>query len=125
MVLVGGLRYDWYPQPGEPAGWLPGISSHPVFVNLGPEAFFSDPDLWKEDESHDYISPHVQVSFPVTDRTNFRLSYAHQVQVPDFAIVLNSINSDVNLSNTNSVLRLRPRLRQDDHLRVRHPARLQ
>ncbi len=39
----------------------------------------------------------------MTDRTNFRLSYAHQVQVPDFALVLNSINTDVNLSNTNTV----------------------
>ena len=45
----------------------------------------------------------MQVSFPVTDRTNFRLSYAHQVQVPDFALVFNSINTDVNLSNTNTV----------------------
>ena len=32
--------------------------------------------IYFEDESHDYISPHIQVSFPVTDRTNFRLSYA-------------------------------------------------
>jgi hypothetical protein len=102
VVLVGGLRYDYYNSRAfRPT--FPAISSHPVFVEQGAEAFFSDPTLWKKDESHDYISPHVQVSFPVTDRTNFRLSYAHQVQVPDFALVFNSINTDVNLSNTNTV----------------------
>jgi hypothetical protein len=103
VVLVGGLRYDWFHSRAERPLTFPVISSHPVFVNEGPEAFFSDPTLWGEDQSHDYISPHVQVSFPVTERTNFRLSYAHQVQVPDFALVFNSINTDVRLSNTNSV----------------------
>jgi hypothetical protein len=103
VVLVGGLRYDWYhSRASRPVGF-PAISTHPVFVEFGPDSFFNDPNLWKEDDSHDYISPHVQVSFPVTDRTNFRLSYAHQVQVPDFALVFNSINTDVNLSNTNGV----------------------
>jgi len=103
VVLVGGLRYDWFHSRASRPATFPVISSHPVFVEEGPDAFFSDPTLWKEDESHDYISPHVQVSFPVTERTNFRLSYAHQVQVPDFALVFNSINTDVNLSNTNTV----------------------
>ena len=36
--------------------------------------------LFVADKSHNYLSPHVQVAFPVTERTNFRLSYAHQVQ---------------------------------------------
>ncbi len=103
VVLVGGVRYDYYDsRASRPAGF-PVISSHPVFVQFGADSFFNDPNLWRRDQSHDYISPHVQVSFPVTDRTNFRLSYAHQVQVPDFALVLNSKNTDVNLSNTNTV----------------------
>ena len=55
------------------------------------------------DKSHDYLSPHVQVSFPVTDRTNFRLSYSHQVQTPDFALLLGGINTDLNNTNTNQV----------------------
>ena len=45
----------------------------------------------------------MQVSFPVTDRTNFRLSYAHQVQAPDFSIVLQrGINTDRSITNTNN-----------------------
>ena len=39
-----------------------------------------------------YLSPRLQVSFPLCDRTSFRLSYAHQVQDPDFALVLLGVN---------------------------------
>jgi hypothetical protein len=43
-----------------------------------------DPNLhiWKESEPHSALSPRLRVSFPVTARTNFRFSYAHQVQSP-------------------------------------------
>ena len=51
--------------------------------------------IFRADQSHDYLSPHIQVSFPVTRQTNFRLSYAHQVQAPDFALVYAGLNSDV------------------------------
>jgi hypothetical protein len=103
VVLVGGLRYDWYhTRAFRPVGF-PVITTHPVYVNNGPDAYFSDPTLWAEDKSHSYLSPHIQVSFPVTERTNFRLSYAHQVQAPDFGVVLQGINSDINLTNTNNV----------------------
>ena len=76
-------------------------------------------------QGHDYLSPHVQVSFPVTERTNFRLSYAHQVQAPDFGVVLQGINTDLNLTNTNNVYGSDLDFGKYDHLRVRHPARLQ
>jgi hypothetical protein len=45
----------------------------------------------------------VQVSFPVTERTNFRLSYAHQVQAPDFGAILTGINTDYNTTNPNQL----------------------
>ena len=32
--------------------------------------------------AHTALAPSVRVSFPVTDRTGFRLSYAHQTQAP-------------------------------------------
>jgi hypothetical protein len=103
VVLVGGVRYDWYHTRASRPNGFPLIISHPEYNASDPDAFFNNPDLWREDQSHDYLSPHVQVSFPVTERTNFRLSYAHQVQVPDFGIVLQGINSDINLTNTNNV----------------------
>jgi hypothetical protein len=55
----------------------------------------------RQDPSHDYLSPHIQVSFPVTDKTNFRFSYAHQVQAPDFGLVYGGINTDRSTTNTN------------------------
>ena len=45
----------------------------------------------------------MQVSFPVTDRTNFRLSYSHQVQAPDFGLLLGGINIDLGNTNVNQV----------------------
>jgi hypothetical protein len=59
--------------------------------------------LLVRDKSHHYLSPHVQVSFPVTERTNFRLSYAHQVQAPDFGAILTGINTDYNTTNPNQL----------------------
>ena len=81
---------------------FPRISTSPNVVGA------ADPDaaieaIYFEDESHDYLSPHIQVSFPVTDRTNFRLSYAHQVQAPDFGLILGGINTDLAITNTNNV----------------------
>jgi hypothetical protein len=39
----------------------------------------------------------------VTERTNFRLSYAHQVQAPDFNLILGGINTDLRTTNSNHV----------------------
>jgi carboxypeptidase family protein/TonB-dependent receptor-like protein len=103
VVLVGGLRYDWYHTRAKRPVGFPLITTNPAYDPSDPDAFFNDPNLFAEDKSHNYLSPHVQVSFPVTDRTNFRLSYAHQVQVPDFGVVLQGVNADINLTNTNNV----------------------
>ena len=76
---------------------FPRVSSAPGFDATNPTS------LYVRDQSHSYLSPHIQVSFPVTDRTNFRLSYSHQVQTPDFALLLGGINTDINNTNTNQV----------------------
>jgi len=49
------------------------------------------------------LSPTLRVSFPVTDRTGFRLSYSHQVQTPDMAVLASGTNSDLSVSNTNDI----------------------
>ncbi|MDQ2635741.1 MAG: carboxypeptidase regulatory-like domain-containing protein, partial [Actinomycetota bacterium] len=110
VVLIGGLRYDYYNSNAsrpyfvcdavqdEADGTVdnscggvlevgerqifPRISTSPNVVGQ-PDQEAAIEAIYFEDESHDYLSPHIQVSFPVTDRTNFRLSYAHQVQAPD------------------------------------------
>ena len=106
VVVVGGLRYDYYdtrasrPFATDTAGNVyafPRVSSMPGFDQNNPTS------IYVRDKSHNYLSPHVQVSFPVTDRTNFRLSYAHQVQTPDFALLLGGINTDLGNTNQNQV----------------------
>jgi len=47
------------------------------------------------------LAPSVRVSFPVTDRTGFRLSYAHQVQTPSFTLLASAQNNDLAFTNTN------------------------
>ena len=91
VVLVGGLRYDWY-DSGASRPEFPRVSTMPGFDSTNPTGQF------KRDQSHHYLSPHVQVSFPVTTRTNFRFSYAHQVQNPDWGFSLGGINGDIGIS---------------------------
>jgi hypothetical protein len=106
VVVQAGLRYDWYdskasrpsftdPETGA-SYYFPRVSTNP---ELEPG---QDPrDLYVRDQSHDYLSPRIQVAFPVTEKTNFRLSYAHQVQAPDFSLVLGGIHTDLSTTNTN------------------------
>jgi hypothetical protein len=102
LVLIGGLRYDRFDSDGRAPVWFdstsgtykyfPRISTNPDFQRDDPDAVF------RSYRSHGYLSPHIQVSFPVSDQTNFRFSYAHQVQTPDFAAILRRANTDFGLS---------------------------
>jgi len=103
VVVIGGLRYDSYGSRASRPFLLDTVLSSQQFgqyVNL-PEAptyaaggtFDGKPlVINRPDRRHSYLSPHIQVSFPVSDRTNVRFSYAHQVQAPDFALVLDGVN---------------------------------
>jgi outer membrane receptor for ferrienterochelin and colicin len=102
VVVVGGLRYDYYDTRARRWNNFPRISTNPAYDPANPQAFFTNDSLFPRDKSHNYVSPHIQVSFPVTERTNFRLSYAHQVQAPDFGVALQGINTDISTTNTNN-----------------------
>ena len=93
VVVQLGLRYDYFDTRASRWSGYPRISTNPALDSLPPG---TDPTvLYVRDQSFDYISPRLQVAFPVTERTNFRLSYAQSVQTPDFALVLSGINSDI------------------------------
>lgn len=96
VVLVGGLRYDYFDVGASKWKDFPRISSAPGFT---PETLDNFLEPYK---GHHYLSPHIQVAFPVTERTNFRLSYAQQVQQPDFSTVLFGSNTDLSTTNTNN-----------------------
>ncbi len=96
VVLVGGIRYDYFDVGADKWKDFPRISSYPGFT---PDDLASRLEPYT---SHNYVSPHIQVAFPVTERTNFRLSYAQQVQAPDFSVVLYGSNTDLAITNTNN-----------------------
>jgi hypothetical protein len=95
VVLVAGVRYDYFDVGADKWKDFPRISSAPGF----------DPDnlenYLEPYSSHEYLAPSIQVAFPVTERTNFRLSYAQQVQTPDYSVILNGSNTDLSITNTN------------------------
>lgn len=113
VVLVAGLRYDYYWTKAWRWNEFPEISSRPGFLNSAtgrPDSLFcpvgSTPSATAkcaliQDPSHNYVSPHMQVSFPVTETTNFRLSYAQNVQAPDFGLSYKAALYDVNYSGQN------------------------
>jgi hypothetical protein len=47
------------------------------------------------------LSPTLRVSFPVTDRTGFRLSYSRQVQSPDLSLLATKTSTDLAHTNGN------------------------
>ncbi|MBI4420095.1 MAG: TonB-dependent receptor, partial [Gemmatimonadetes bacterium] len=97
VVIVLGVRWDSY-DAGSLFPIVPGRTfTHPSFSASDP----INSNIWKPAETHTAVSPRVQVSFPVTERTGFRLSYSHQVQTPDFGSMLRGSNNDLSFTNPN------------------------
>ena len=105
VVLELGGRYDY-------------MNTKALFANT-PGRIFSNP-AWQQNTAtndaayaaslaavmtpakpHHTISPRLRVSFPITEKTDFRLSYSHQVQTPDFNTLISGANNDLVFTNTN------------------------
>ncbi len=105
VVLELGGRYDY-------------MDTKALFANT-PGRIFSNP-AWQQNTAtndaaynaslaavmspakpHHTISPRLRVSFPITEKTDFRLSYSHQVQTPDFNTLVSGANNDLVFTNTN------------------------
>jgi hypothetical protein len=107
VVLELGLRYDYYNANTLFATTPSRIFSHP---DWSPQAASNDDSLaasisrvFTPSIGHSTLSPRLRVSFPVTENTGFRLSYAHQVQTPEFTTLLSGVNNDASFTNTNDV----------------------
>ena len=110
VVIDLGLRYDWYKTGASRSFDLvtdPGSALYGQYVyfpRYSSVIATSDTNARLiADRAHNYLSPHISVAFPVTQKTNFRLSYAHMVQQPDFGAMLGGINTDLSITNTNNV----------------------
>jgi len=96
VIVVGGLRYDFFHSRVRRWDGFPRISTAPGFTGDRLD------DFLVTDPSHNYISPAIQVAFPVTEKTNFRLSYRHQSQAPDLGLVLQNSLADIDVGGVNS-----------------------
>lgn len=131
VVIEAGLRYErlnsgvLYPRtPGRlysdplrdgdpsdyrtPTGGAPTAADSAVAASCGAMLAAQDSVGWStcnytEAPSHSTLSPSLRVSFPITDRTGFRLSYAHQTQAPDFGLLVGGVSFDLNRTNTNRI----------------------
>jgi hypothetical protein len=98
VVIVGGLRLDHY----ESNARRPRRFGPDEVIDAA--AFHARTTPRVADRPHTALSPRIQVAFPVSDRTAFRLSYAHQVQAPDFGLVFGGVNGDPALPSIGSDL---------------------
>jgi hypothetical protein len=116
VVLELGVRWDYYKSgalfantPARISSVDPGTAG-PTERNWNPAGATDDTAYsnslartFTEGEGHSTLSPRLRVSFPITDRTGFRLSYSHQVQSPEYTTLLTGINNDLSFTNTNDV----------------------
>jgi hypothetical protein len=105
VVLELGARYDYMNSKALFAnvpsriftnpGWQPNAATDDAAYQASLGAVFTPA------QAHHTISPRLRVSFPITEKTDFRLSYSHQVQTPDFNTLLSGTNNDLSFTNTN------------------------
>jgi hypothetical protein len=112
VVLELGVRYDYYnsnalfsttpgriyTNPRYQAQYVTAPTDPAVYA-----AMLADTAIFRPSVGHSAVSPRIRVAFPVTENTNFRLSYSHQVQTPEFTTLLTGINNDLDFTNTNDV----------------------
>ena len=108
VVIEVGARYDFYKSNALFANTPLRIYTNPAW---SPAAASNDDSLaasiarvMTPGTDHHVVSPRLRVSFPVTEKTGFRLSYAHQVQSPDFSTMMTGINNDLDFTNTNDIV---------------------
>lgn len=118
VVVFGGLRWDYFTSdaryPRTPffvfnlperitADTAAGCETSAVVEEGVPDPCF--PDNWfVEPDAKNALSPRLGVSFPVTERSTFRLSYGHFVRTATLDQLFSTIWTDLRNSNTNDIL---------------------
>jgi hypothetical protein len=105
VVLELGARYDYMNAKTLFANTPGRIFTNPLWQNAAAtnDAAYAQSlaTVFTPAQTHHTISPRLRVSFPITESTDFRLSYSHQVQTPDFATFLRGTNNDLSFTNSN------------------------
>ena len=109
VVIELGARYDYYDSrtlfPTTPGR----IFTNPAWDNNAftddavYQRMLADTNIFQPSVGHHTISPRLRVSFPISEQTDFRLSYSQQVQTPEFTTLLSGVNNDLSFTNSNDV----------------------
>ena len=96
IVVELGARVDYFKSdvlyPELPGFFLP--------IRVGDQLF--TPNFIKQEPQLQF-SPRLGVGFPVTENTQFRLSYGHFTQVPPLNMLFSGVNADLNKVNPNAI----------------------
>ncbi len=105
VVIELGVRWDEMNAEAEFPNTPGKISSNPLWskqaATNADSLAASIARVFTPAATHWLLSPRLRVSFPITERTDFRLSYAHQVNTPEFNTLLSGTNNDLAFTNTN------------------------
>ena len=105
VVLELGVRYDAMNNDGLFSNTPGRIFTNPAWDNgaaTNDAAYQTSLDkVFTGSTWHNALQPRIRVSFPITERTDFRLSYSQQVNTPDFNTLLSGTNNDLSFTNTN------------------------
>lgn len=96
ITLGAGLRYDHFRSNASRPDF-PRISTAPGFDPANPTAGFT------ADEGHGQLSPSLHASFAAGPRLTLRGGVGRRAAVPDFALLLAGINSDLSVTNGSQV----------------------
>lgn len=109
MVLDVGLRYDFFDSdaeypviPGLVLPFTPDADRIDELCGTPVDATGLCLPKFMAQEMISTLSPRLGVAFPISDATNFRLSYGHFFQLPAFQNLFSGIATDLSNSNTNS-----------------------
>ncbi|HYK09182.1 MAG TPA: TonB-dependent receptor [Gemmatimonadales bacterium] len=107
VVIDLGVRYDYFNSealfPLTPGFVFSDPNWNPALNSTSPDALYqaSVSKVFTPGLAHTAVSPRIGVSFPITDQTDFHLSYSHQVQSPDLNAILQGVNNDLTFTNAN------------------------
>jgi hypothetical protein len=129
-LIVAGVRYDHFSTHASRPFVLDTVSSSPKFNTYDyfptPSSYgtggatFNGQPLMKlvEDQGHGAVAPRIQGAYELSPATVIRAGYARENQMPDLALLLQGINTDLRFTNTNMVFGTDMRFESADHYEV-------
>ncbi len=112
VSFSAGVRADRFDSRAARPYSLDTIASSPTFNTYQPFPRISSYDgtfqgrplvTFMPDQAHTAVSPRFRLAYALSRGSEFRIGYARQAQIPDFAALYAGINTDLAITNGSSV----------------------